>query len=262
MDVRSLGWRTDLALLELTGSLVEQHPEHVVVRTPDNPGYHWGNFLLVGRPPRADEVPALLETFARELPGIQRRSVGLDSPEASAADLGALADHGFDVTVASVLTAEVVLPPPRPHATAVVRPLTGDADWEARRALDLACEPDPTPLFAAYARRRAAAERRVVERGHGWWYGAFVDGRLLSSLGIVRTSEGLARYQEVQTRTDARGRGLAGTLVHAAGAHALADPRINRLVIVADTEDVAIRIYRSVGFTDRETQVRAGTSRG
>jgi len=40
MEVLSCGWRTDLAILTLSGSEVGQHPTYVVVRTPDNPGYH------------------------------------------------------------------------------------------------------------------------------------------------------------------------------------------------------------------------------
>ena len=47
MEIRSLGLRTDLVLLRLGGSVVEHHDDHVVVRTPDNPTYWWGNFLLV-----------------------------------------------------------------------------------------------------------------------------------------------------------------------------------------------------------------------
>ena len=42
------GWATDLAILEHTGSVGRgARSDHLVVRTPANPDFHWGNFLLV-----------------------------------------------------------------------------------------------------------------------------------------------------------------------------------------------------------------------
>ena len=49
--------------------------------------------------------------------------------------------------------------------------------------------------------------------------------------------------------------GLAGTLVWQAGQYALDQLGARALVILADPGEAAIRIYRSVGFTDRETQL-------
>ena len=51
MDVVSLADRTDLALLQLGGSEVSDRGDHLVVRTPHNPAYWWGNFLLMAEPP-------------------------------------------------------------------------------------------------------------------------------------------------------------------------------------------------------------------
>ena len=51
MHVSSLGFRTDLALLADSGSVVEDRGTHLVVRSPENPSYFWGNFLLLAEPP-------------------------------------------------------------------------------------------------------------------------------------------------------------------------------------------------------------------
>ena len=51
MHVSSLGFRTDLALLTASGSIVEDRGTHLVVRSPDNPSYFWGNFILLAQPP-------------------------------------------------------------------------------------------------------------------------------------------------------------------------------------------------------------------
>ena len=41
MEVRSLGYRTDLAILTLEGSQVTDCGDHLVIRTPGNPDYWW-----------------------------------------------------------------------------------------------------------------------------------------------------------------------------------------------------------------------------
>lgn len=67
----------------------------------------------------------------------------------------------------------------------------------------------------------------------------------------------LARFQHVKTHPDHRNRGLAGTLIHRAGRDAFDDLGAERLVMVADPDYLAIRLYRSLGFTDAEPQVGA-----
>src|SRR5258708_28834018 len=47
VEVRSLGYRTDLAILALEGSQVTDQGDHLVIRTAGNPDYWWGNFLLL-----------------------------------------------------------------------------------------------------------------------------------------------------------------------------------------------------------------------
>ena len=56
MDVASLGFRTDLALLERSGSTIDDRGDHLVITTPSNPGFYWGNFLLLDQVPAAERV--------------------------------------------------------------------------------------------------------------------------------------------------------------------------------------------------------------
>ena len=78
MHLRSLGYRTDLALLRLDGSVVEDRGTHLVVRTPANPTFHWGNFLLLPRPPEPGRAEHWVETFEREFPDALHRTFGVD----------------------------------------------------------------------------------------------------------------------------------------------------------------------------------------
>lgn len=256
MEVLSRAWRTDLALLARAGSVVEHHATHVVVRTPDNPGFRWGNFLLLRRAPLPRQVDRWLAAFTACLPDVTHRAFGVDDPSGDRAALRCFADLGYRVSESAVLTADDVRLPQHAHHTAEVRRLETDHDWEQRVALAIACGAHGA-AFEEFARRQAAAERRLAATGDGAWFGAFEGGRMISGLGIFRAGDGLARFQNVETHPENRGRGLAGTLVHRAGRHALDELGVRTLVIVADPDHVAMRLYRRAGFTRTETQLQA-----
>jgi len=256
VQVRSLAFRTDLALLRLAGSVVEDRGDRIVVRTPHNPGYRWGNFTLLERPPSADEVTAVLATYDADFPDSSHRALGIDGTTDQRAALGPLVDAGMKDDTATVMTARSVHPPPHPHTEAELRPLVSEEDWVQRVEVSVAVdagENDPA-AYLDFATRRARDERRLCEEGHATWWGAFLDGRLASVMGLVDAGDGLARYQDVETHPEFRGRGLAGTLVHRVARHGLDERGARTLVMVADPGYVAIRIYRSVGFSDTETQ--------
>jgi GNAT superfamily N-acetyltransferase len=258
MEVLSCAWRTDLALLEGAGSSVEHHGTYVAVRTPDNPAFRWGNFLLLRRSPMPQQLDRWRALFADTFPGVRHRTFGVDDPTGGLAALKVFADQGYQVSESTVLTADDVHLPPHPHYGAEVRELRDDGDWAQRVALSIACNArESGPAFESFAVRQAAAERRLAADGRGTWFGAFEEGRMVSGLGIFRAGEGLARFQNVETHPENRGRGLAGTLVHHAGRHALDVLGATTLVIVADPAYRAMRIYQRVGFSGTETQLQA-----
>ena len=108
-----------------------------------------------------------------------------------------------------------------------------------------------------FVNRRAETDRALSEAGHGGWFGAFLDGRLVSQMGLFSASPGLARFQSVETHPELRGRGLAGTLVHHTSEYGFGELGATTLVMVADPGYLAIRVYRSVGFAATQTQLQA-----
>lgn len=238
----------------LEGSEIEDRGDYLVIRSPSNPTYWWGNFLLLER-----SEPGLaagwVEMFAAEFPAARHVALGIDITEISGVHVGEYVAAGLELQRSAVLTAQDLTEPPRPNRSATYRELSGDDDW--RRAVDLrtiidAGEPGGDPDFIA---ARAAAERALTEAGHGSWFGAFIDGELVAQLGLITDGSGIARYQNVETHPGWRRRGLAGSLVWHAGRHGLDAFGAGTLVIVADPLADAIGVYRSVGFADAETQV-------
>lgn len=254
MHVTSLGFRTDLALLTSSGSVVEDRGTHLVVRTPDNPSYFWGNFVLLAEPPVPGGEREVVAAFRTEFPLAEHVSIGIDAPELPDASRAAFEAAGLEVDVATVLTAGSLVAPREVEAD--VRPLESDDDWEARARLSHALYPGTTQdRFLTFARGKNVQERRLVDAGRGRRVGAFVDGELVSTAGAFVTEEGVARFQSVETHPDHRRRGLAAAVVHAAGRHALDHLGVRTLVIVADTDGEAIGVYRRLGLVDAERQL-------
>lgn len=257
MDVRSLGYRTDLALLARGGSEIEERGDHLVVRTPANPDYWWGNCILLEQDPPVEQAERWVQAFREALPAARHVAIGVDAPDGGASDT--FTAVGLTRHSDSVMRATAVHEPPRPARHATYRPLVSDADWAQHVELRLAChdapEGDSPEVYHAFVETVAGVARTLVEDGHGIWMGAFVDGRLDCQMGLVDAGEGLARFQSVETRPSARGRGLAGTLTHVTSRHGLDRLGARTLVMVADPDYVAIRVYESVGFERAEVQV-------
>lgn len=258
MDVLSLGYRTDLALLSAGGSSVEDHGDHLVVRSPHNPTHWWGNLLLLDGPPDEHAARGWLDRFAATFPDAGHVALGVDGTDGRVDDLAGWSSLGLVVEAHSVMTATSVRPQVR-TAQAVCRPLRSDDDWAQSVELRVRCHdgPEEPAAFRAYASAQARTRRQMVEDGFGSWFGAFADDRLVSQLGLLTGGPGLARFQSVETDPGHRRQGLAGTLVHDAGRYGFAVLGATTLVIVADPAHHAAGLYRSLGFAATETQLQA-----
>lgn len=256
MKVTSLGYRTDLMIRAMEGSEVTDHGDHFVVRSPASPAFWWGNFILLAAPPPPREAATWLSRFKEQFPAADHIALGIDATEPHAADRSGLIEAGLRLERSTVLSAASVHEPPRPNHTATYRPLGDDEDWQNSLDLRLAADDGAEPAATkAFYQQRTAAARRIADGGHGAWFGAFAGGQLAAQLGVFSDGSGIARYQNVETHPAWRRMGLAGTLVHRAGRYALDRLGAHTLVIVADPDADAIRVYRSVGFADVEAQL-------
>lgn len=258
MRIRSLGYRTDLIFARFHG-MVAGRGDHLVVRTPSNPGFYWGNFLLFAHPPGEGALDRWKRLFADEIAARQparHLAFGWDSPQGARGRLEPFLAEGFLLNENVVLTADAVHPPPRENRDVSIRPLAGDSDWRAAMENQVACHGAEFALaeYRVFKARQMDAYRRMAQAGLGAWFGAFAEGRLVADLGVF-VDDGVARFQAVETHPDFRRRGICGTLVHQAALHALGTLGAARLVMVADVHYHAARIYESLGFRPAERQL-------
>ena len=254
VHIDSPGLRTDLDLLLLQGSTVVDAGDHLVVRTESNPTFWWGNFLLVSGEARAAEIDHWTSRFEYEFPTSRHRAIGFTR---AGGDLDAWRARGWDAEVdvdlaiqGQPVSADAPDGIPGLGGGLTVRPLVSAEAWEQSAVVGGSDTPaDRRDDQLAFERRRAAAQRGLVESGRARWFGAFDEERLVGNLGIVRLAD-LARYQDVVTLADYRRRGIAGALVRAAGEWACEDPHVGRLVIVAEEGGPAIGLYERAGFSE------------
>jgi GNAT superfamily N-acetyltransferase len=248
-----LSWHTDLAVLRLEGSTIDERSDHLVVRTPTNPIYYWGNFVLVTDPDRVDDAAHWLDVFETELPDAAHRAIGLVTKPT---DADAWKAVDLELTHDDVLVAETCPEPTPVPQGYLVKQIRDAIEWEQSSGLRIAEFAEGDPREAEHERKRTASRAALSEQGRLAWFGAFHGDRLVAELGIVDCGEGAARYQSVVTGAEHRRQGLAGHLLGAAAQWA-ADRGARRWVIVADAGSDAGRLYRSRGFEPAESGARA-----
>lgn len=243
--MRSLpaGLATDLAILELTGSSIEDRGDHFAIRTPSNPNFHWGNCLIVLTENADPDAQRWLATFNETFPSAGWVSIGLTAVSANPAAWVAL---GLTVEHEDVLTSQSQ-PRQAAHPDGYsVRQLSG-ADWDQLFTRGLTENEGEDPVtHAEFVRAMVQSRRQLSERGVAAFFGAFADEVLVADLGIVCCGT-TARYQAVGTDPAHRRRGLAAHLLGVA-AQWSADQGCHQWVIVTEATNPAGRVYRAAGF--------------
>ncbi|MGE0396625.1 MAG: GNAT family N-acetyltransferase [Kofleriaceae bacterium] len=249
---RSVGLATDLELLATRGTVIDRD-DYTVVMTPDDPTYYFGNLLVLPAAPQVGEVAYWTRKFASELggdPAIRHVALRWDGIAGDAGAREELEAAGF------TLDTSVVMAAPRisaPSTLFEVRPLAV-REMQATAELAYAIGDRHDETTRTFLARRAAWQQTLVGAGRAMWWGAFDGAVLVGSLGLVALGA-RARYQDVQTAATHRQRGIASALLVAA-ANALL-PTVTNLVIVAEPDSAAQRVYTRAGFTAIETVVSA-----
>ena len=265
--------RSELIFLPSAGNATRVD-DCVVIRTPDNPTYWWGNTLFFDAAPEANDFERWTRLFEEHIrkpqPASLHTTFGWSGAETGVVRpaLQPFLDAGFELFATVVLEAEATTPivAPHPNASARIEALAG-GDWSMLRDLLVETRDERKHSLGGYTEfveRRIAGWRVLAERGQGAWFGAWsgVDGeaRLIAALGVfVEAGPGadgrrIGRFQHVVTHPSARRQGLAGTLVEHASHHAFDVLAADTLLILADANDVARRVYESTGFRGRGWQ--------
>ena len=260
MNLQSLGYKSELVFLNFDGK-VDQRDSYLVMRTLTNPNYFWGNLLVYNRPPQKGDCSKWVETFKKEFtdPRIYHITLAWDAPAGGVCDVTEFLEKGFELEAKAVLAASKVVPPPKFNKDLVVKTLgspgEGTNEWQAMIELQVNSAHDNLPRheWEGFYQSQSTRYQKMSQAGLGHWYGGFLNEKLVAGLGIFH-SDGIGRFQIVCTDPNYRRQGLCGTLVYQAALHALEKFKLKHLVMCADPDYYAIKIYESVGFKRQQTE--------
>lgn len=251
----TLTFGTDLIFWRENGRVTDRG-DYIVIETPDDPTYYFGNLLIFARAPRDGDAPRWRELFAKELghkEGIRHEAFEWVVRDGVEAEIAGFTAAGFVHEENVALEATAVNPPPHVNDEIVIRAIESDEEWRAVEENQVACREEgwAEAPYRDHIARAFGQYRRMIAGGLGAWYGAFLDGRLAADLGLFWDGR-RGRFQRVGTHPDFRRRGICGTLVHEICRSTLDERGLERLVMVADENYHAARIYASVGFRPTE----------
>jgi len=256
MEITSQGLLSEFIFHDFAG-VETDHGDCISVRTPANPDYFYGNFLIFPLAPQVGDFDRWRARFAEifaDTPAVRHVCFQWASGEnASAEALAEFKAAGFNVGLESVLTAQSVRMDKAPTAGISFRPLRTDSEWLG--AIDAQTDGGfpqiPKDEYRRYKEATFAQYRTMSEAGLGDWWGAFNGGEMVADLGLF-FGRGIGRFQSVETREDHRRQGICRSLVHHVSKQAFAAHPGITLMIHADADEMPERIYKSLGYRQTE----------
>jgi ribosomal protein S18 acetylase RimI-like enzyme len=255
MRITSLSRRTDLIFAKFSGNVTDKG-NYTLVQTPSNPGFHWGNYVVFDAPPKAGDYKRWKEIFEKKFTYYNKISHMVftwESNPPSPGEYQEFIDNGFEFDEGVVLSTNELISPSKYNQKIEIRKITTDKEWEDAIQIQVLCS-DPKFVNAGYEsfkRKQFAQYRAMSEKEMGNWFGAYIDGQIVGDLGIFFEEE-LGRFQNVGTHPEFRRQGICQTLVYETAQIALKEYGVSTLVMEADANYHAAKIYESVGFKPTE----------
>jgi len=223
----------------------EQRAGWQVVRCPDRPDYHWGNYLALEAPPSPDRLADWAdrhrEAFAG-VAGVEKACIGWETaePDEPPGLRAAAESAGLELEVVEALALSTL----RPGAARVAVRLepVAETGWDELLAFQ---DRRGDAEAAAFRRWRYGHYRSLVREGAGAVWGAWRGGLLVGTAGVF-WGDGLARFQDVGVDEAHRRLGICSALISAMTGDVAS--RAATVLILADRGSQAERIYRRLGY--------------
>jgi ribosomal protein S18 acetylase RimI-like enzyme len=254
----SLGNRAEYVISHLECERLELD-EVVVIRTPSAPNFYFGNLLSL----KIDIEKKTLEQWTALFDSIFSETAGVDHytftwPRRENFDANMIkpfidANYKFDETHILSMERSQFEPPEMLNEDIDYRSIETDADWQQWTELNLVerLKTDEETGLRTFLQGRIQNYNKLSQEGLGEFLGAFKGETLIGYAGLYYL-DGLARFQDVHVRPDFQNKKIAKTLLTKLIQRT--SETVNTMVIVADENYHASKLYQSLGFTITERE--------
>lgn len=253
MIINSLYLKSSLIFARNESDIVERE-SYIAIKTPNNPGFHWGNYLIFKKAPKAGDIPVWKAIFAKEFPYYSEiRHYVFAWDELKEPETPEYLEHHLELEKSIALMTDELISPKFYNKDIFIRPLQTPDDWLKADILQtLTREPHFSyERYFEFKRNQSLSYQNLEKKGQGHRFGAFIGDEIVADLGIFFEGS-TGRYQNVVTHPDYRRKGICATLVYESGKYIQEKYQVKTLVMVADPEYHAAKIYESVGFKPKE----------
>jgi len=252
--MNNLGFSTDLIFLEDTREIVEQ-TEYTAFRSPNNPTYYFGNFLLLPQAPKNSEKQYWENHFDQAFSNIDGIGHYTFIWHTAPTNISTYLAANYEYCHCLVLSAQVqdLCLPKHLNRQVQLQAFSTTTHWQ--QWIDLGVEERPKAhdekAYRRFMERSAAQYQQLYKGGQGNFYGAFDNGELVASAGLFYGNN-VGRFQRVLTKTSHRKQGICKTLL----AHMckLGFAQASTLVMLAESDYHALKIYQKLGFVHKQDQ--------
>jgi hypothetical protein len=255
MKPQNIGYRTDCIFHEQNG-VIEEKPDYYVIRTPSNPLFWFGNFILFKNSPCNEDYLTWMDIHQSEFgETLAHVTFGWDSENQGTVD--EFQHNGFNLVDDVVLRMRKYKAIARINRDIEIRKISNDRDWAAVTALQVKVDTEDMGFGdedkGAFRKSQEIAFRKMIEIGLGDWWGAFLGDELISSMGLFFDRDlTIGRFQNVATASKHRGKGACTTVLDYASRNAFEVVGVKELAINTgdDESNPAKHVYQAIGFRD------------
>lgn len=233
-------------------------PFGALIRCPDDPDFHWGNFGMVSSD-NSLSLDSILECYRAFMADEVRHlaliwDCGIE-PNAKVYQCWQRGGVEFDISNGFLLHDQSTLD--ARQIDGEIRAIVNHADWQ--KVLELQIEmlgSDVSSNDISVIKRRLVYLQSLCMQDHGKWFGVFKSGKLVADLGIFLCGD-VARFQHVETHENYRGQGFCRALIRAAVNWVMMQASPYQIWIESEENSDAAMIYQHLGFQQQERLLAA-----
>lgn len=259
MSIQSLGLKSSFIFYK-ESSEIDRQEFYFVVKTRETPAYFLGNFILFDRQPKKEELEQWIEVFSKEFsdfPSVKNIClVWSHEMPVPAQGLG-FSEKGFKLmTIITMVLTKPINQASSP-SNAEIRQIEAKNEWAAVLDQQLLLKPGDAQEDAYEETVRAAFKhyKNLAKKGSCKWMGAFVEGKLIGSLGFM-WEDNLLRFQKIVVDPCYRNQGVCTKLLQQACNYGFKDLGVQQIVVQAKKDNQeAYKLYEKLGFQKENEEI-------